>query len=143
MQEAQMQAIIQQRVSQGVNALEKAADAKLEEMNTDAGLASIRRDIIRKMRKKEEMKREWIAKGHGTYRELGDQQEFFNVTKESDNVLVHFYRGTSANLCHRVDRYVPCGNRSGGPARVGARRAPVVPRPSPVARRRARGRSDR
>lgn len=43
--------------------------------------------------------------GHGEYSELADEKEFFEVSKKSENIVVHFYRD-SAERCKIVDKHL-------------------------------------
>jgi hypothetical protein len=47
----------------------------------------------------------WRGKGHGEYSELANQQDFFEATKGSDRLVVHFYRGSSP-MCEVVDKHL-------------------------------------
>lgn len=47
----------------------------------------------------------WIAAGHGTYREVGDQKEWFEVVKKSERVVCHFYRPTTWR-CEIIDKHL-------------------------------------
>ena len=38
---------------------------------------------------------EWTSKGHGSYSELSSEKDFFDVCKESKNVVCHFYKTTT------------------------------------------------
>lgn len=40
-------------------------------------------------------KKEWLSKGHGEYREIPSERDFFQEVKESKNVVCHFYRDTT------------------------------------------------
>ncbi|GIY86096.1 thioredoxin domain-containing protein 9 [Caerostris extrusa] len=53
------------------------------------------------MKKKEEM----LQQGHGVYTELSNEKEFFEVTKQSANVICHFYR-SSTMRCSIVDKHL-------------------------------------
>jgi len=39
--------------------------------------------------------KEWLSKGHGEYREIPSERDFFQEVKESKNVVCHFYRDTT------------------------------------------------
>lgn len=43
--------------------------------------------------------------GHGTYTELADEKEFFEVSKKSPNIVCHFYRD-STERCRIVDMHL-------------------------------------
>ena len=47
------------------------------------------------MKKQQAKKQEWLSNGHGNYEEIPEEKEFFNVTKKSENVVVHFYKDDS------------------------------------------------
>uniref|UniRef100_A0A8C2LKX4 Thioredoxin domain-containing protein 9 n=1 Tax=Cricetulus griseus TaxID=10029 RepID=A0A8C2LKX4_CRIGR len=40
-------------------------------------------------------KQEWLSKGHGEYREIASERDFFQEVKESEKVVCHFYRDTT------------------------------------------------
>ena len=44
------------------------------------------------MKKAAQQKEEYLKNGHGEYSEIPEEKEFFNVTKNSGNVVCHFYR---------------------------------------------------
>src|SRR3546814_4439052 len=57
------------------------------------------------MRKAHLQKQEWLRQGHGVYHELASQQEFFDCSKRSKQMVVHFYRPTTAR-CEIVDAHL-------------------------------------
>ncbi|XP_054403773.1 thioredoxin domain-containing protein 9-like [Pongo abelii] len=48
---------------------------------------------------------EWLSKGHGEYREIPSEREFFQEVKESENVVCHFYRDSTFR-CKILDRHL-------------------------------------
>ncbi len=50
------------------------------------------------MKKASQQKEEYLKQGHGEYSELPEEKEFFNVTKNSTNVVCHFYRDETFRL---------------------------------------------
>ena len=48
---------------------------------------------------------EWLHNGHGKYEEIPEEKEFFNVTKKSENVVVHFYRDETFR-CKIFDKHL-------------------------------------
>ena len=56
------------------------------------------------MKKMQEKKTEWKAAGHGEYSEIPEEKEFFNVTKSSDNCVIHFYRDETFR-CKILDKH--------------------------------------
>merc|ERR1719222_338310 len=57
------------------------------------------------LKKQQAKKQEWLSNGHGQYEEIPEEKEFFNVTKKSENVVCHFYKGDSFN-CKVLDKHV-------------------------------------
>ena len=43
-----------------------------------------------------------LISGHGEYSEIPEEKEFFEVTKKSDNVVVHFYKDDTFRLGLRI-----------------------------------------
>ena len=57
------------------------------------------------LKKAQEKKADWLHKGHGEYSEIPEEKEFFNVTKNSENVVIHFYRDETFR-CKIVDKHL-------------------------------------
>ena len=51
-------------------------------------LQALRRKRTEALKKQEEKKAEWRANGHGSYEEIPEEKEFFNVTRKSDNCVI-------------------------------------------------------
>lgn len=81
-----------------------------EEMNqydqlleaTDSELDRIRERRLAQMKKAAEQKSKWLSQGHCTYTAIGEGQhgadaarEFFDMSKQSERVVVHFHRPTT------------------------------------------------
>jgi hypothetical protein len=49
-------------------------------------------------------KGEWLAAGHGEYREVDDQKRFFEELKSTARAVVHFYR-PSTRRCEIIDKH--------------------------------------
>lgn len=49
---------------------------------------------------------EWLSKGHGEYREIPSERDFFQEVKESKNVVCHFYRDTTFRYSEFLARFV-------------------------------------
>ena len=58
-------------------------------MNWNTFLFFLFAEAMKNMQKK---KAEWMQQGHGEYSEIPEEKEFFNITKNSQNVVCHFYR---------------------------------------------------
>ncbi|XP_036158203.1 thioredoxin domain-containing protein 9 isoform X4 [Myotis myotis] len=48
---------------------------------------------------------EWLSKGHGEYREIPSERDFFQEVKESKNVVCHFYRDSTFR-CKILDKHL-------------------------------------
>jgi len=77
---------------------------RLEKLDGDE-LEILRQKRIAGMKKQQAKKQEWLANGHGQYEEIPEEKEFFNVTKKSENVVVHFYKD-DAFRCKILDKHL-------------------------------------
>lgn len=77
---------------------------KLENMDTD-DMEKLRE--VRKKRMIAEAKRKQMLRGqgHGEYRELGDEKEFFKEIKQAPAACVHFYRPATFR-CNIIDKHM-------------------------------------
>eukprot|EP00752_Nemacystus_decipiens_P017855 g16011.t1 len=106
-----MEAIAQQVAGKAIldhaKETEKKLDAKL------AKLDNMDEDDLDKLREKrkaqliaaQKIKQENLSNGHGRYTELADQPAFFEATKKSKWMAVHFYRPTTQR-CQIVDGHL-------------------------------------
>jgi len=90
--------------------------AEMEERKLDAQLRSLEElgedefEALRQKRKihlQKQMRQEqdWKQLGHGSYTEVNDTKDFFNVAKKSSKVIAHFYRGVTPR-CQIVDSHL-------------------------------------
>ncbi|XP_034486831.1 thioredoxin domain-containing protein 9 [Drosophila innubila] len=77
---------------------------RLDNLDTE-DLKALREKRIQEMKKLNNKKQEWLRNGHGTYSELADEKEFFEVSKKSPNIVCHFYRD-STERCRIVDMHL-------------------------------------
>merc|ERR1711962_201809 len=75
--------IVEEQIDTELECLEKLDGDELE---------VLRQKRIAGMKKQQAKKQEWLSNGHGQYEEIPEEKEFFNVTKKSENVVVHFYK---------------------------------------------------
>lgn len=74
-------------------------------LDDDIAIEKLRQKRLDEMKQQAIMKQKWIDNGHGQYTELSlgsncdIAKEFFQVTKQSSKVIVHFYKSTSARVC--------------------------------------------
>uniref|UniRef100_A0A7S3PCV8 Thioredoxin domain-containing protein n=1 Tax=Aplanochytrium stocchinoi TaxID=215587 RepID=A0A7S3PCV8_9STRA len=89
--------------------VESKMDEDLQKMNdlasmSEADLDSMRDKRKEQLRKLAAKKTEWRAQGHGEYREVKGEKEFFAEVKNSERVVVHFFRSASIR-CNVIDRH--------------------------------------
>ena len=106
MQREAVEQMMVKAVHAAAKAQEEALDAKLHELDgmDDEDLERMREKRLREMKKLHQKKIEWKRNGHGTYKEIPDEREFFEVTKNSRRVVCHFYRPTTKH-CWVVDKH--------------------------------------
>jgi len=87
--------------------VEQQLDAEIEAMSKMDGddLEALRQQRMAAMKKQAAKKQEWLANGHGQYEEIPEEKEFFNATKNSENVVVHFYKD-DAFRCKILDKHL-------------------------------------
>ncbi|XP_049818052.1 thioredoxin domain-containing protein 9-like [Aethina tumida] len=100
-------AALENQVLQVTNLLEKQIDTAIEQIdNLDVNdLEQIRKARMEELKKLEDKKREWLSNGHGKYEELAEEKMFFDIIKKSDNVVIHFFTGSSPR-CEIVDKHL-------------------------------------
>lgn len=76
----------------------------VKSMNEDE-LESLRSRRLMALKKQAKRREEWVADGHGDYREIFGDKEFFGEVKGSERAVVHFYRPTTPH-CDIVDKHL-------------------------------------
>nr|CAI5861441.1 unnamed protein product [Callosobruchus analis] len=97
----------EENLIQVTRAIEKQVDSVLEQLdnlNTE-DLAQIRHSRIKELQKQEQQKKVWLSNDHGKYEELPEEKMFFDVIKNSENVVMHFYTGSNER-CRIVDKHL-------------------------------------
>ena len=77
---------------------------RLDKMGEDE-LEVVRRKRLESMKAAAKQKEKWRAQGHGEYRELTEEKEFFKEIKEAPRAVVHFYR-PSTWRCEIIDKHL-------------------------------------
>jgi hypothetical protein len=98
--------VVGERLLTMLEAHEEALDNEihaLDRMDEDA-VERMRRDRLEQLKRVAKQKQEWLAHGHGTYREVDDQKRFFDELKTTARAVVHFYR-PSTRRCEILDRH--------------------------------------
>jgi len=100
-------AIVGQQLLQAAQVMEEQVDdeiSKLERMDEDE-LEILKQKRIDAMKKAQEKKQGYLKQGHGEYEEIPEEKEFFNVGKNSENVVCHFYKDDTFR-CKIVDKHM-------------------------------------
>lgn len=86
---------------------EDQLDAELEQLNkmTDEDLEDIRRKRLEAMKSSYSAQKQLQANGHGSYTEIHDVKDFFEITKKSKLAVVHFYRPSNWR-CEVIDKHL-------------------------------------
>ncbi|XP_073701639.1 thioredoxin domain-containing protein 9 [Garra rufa] len=98
---------LEQQVLQSARLVEEQLDAelvKLECMDEDE-LERLKERRLEALKKAQKQKQEWISKGHGEYREIPSEKDFFAEVKESKNVVCHFYKDSTFR-CKLLDKHL-------------------------------------
>ncbi|KAM9487350.1 thioredoxin domain-containing protein 9 [Clarias gariepinus] len=77
---------------------------KLDRMDEDE-LERLKERRLEALKKAQKQKQEWISKGHGEYKEIPSEKDFFAEVKESKNVVCHFYRDSTFR-CKILDKHL-------------------------------------
>ncbi|KAF0698375.1 Aste57867_11001 [Aphanomyces stellatus] len=95
------------QVLESLQAQEAQLDAKIKQLETmeEDDLDKIRERRLRQLKEAAAQKQTWKNAGHGSYTELSTQQEFFDVTKNSECAVVHFYNATNS-YCPIMDKHL-------------------------------------
>lgn len=90
--------LVQQAVEQSVlrvaKQLEEQLDSELHKLENlqDDDLERIRQRRIHDLKQQQDKAREWVARGHGEYREVFEEKEFFKEMKGEERMVCHFFR---------------------------------------------------
>ncbi|CAH1954562.1 unnamed protein product [Acanthoscelides obtectus] len=97
----------EENLIQVTRAIEKQVDSVLEQLDNlkTEDLAQIRQSRIKELQKQEEQKKVWLSNDHGKYEELAEEKMFFDVIKNSENVVLHFYT-ESNERCKILDKHL-------------------------------------
>uniref|UniRef100_A0AAV2K1L9 Thioredoxin domain-containing protein 9 n=1 Tax=Knipowitschia caucasica TaxID=637954 RepID=A0AAV2K1L9_KNICA len=87
--------------------VEEQVDAelnKLSEMEED-DLERLKQKRLEALKKAQKQKQEWLSKGHGEYKEIPSEKDFFSEVKDSKKVVCHFYRDSTFR-CKILDKHL-------------------------------------
>merc|ERR1719194_254071 len=92
--QAQVQQAIEGQVLAAAPQMEDALDEKLHELENldEDDLERVKQRRLDEMKKRHQQVQRWRADGHGEYREIHGEKDFFKEAKAVDRVVAHFYR---------------------------------------------------
>ncbi|XP_072300848.1 thioredoxin domain-containing protein 9 [Eucyclogobius newberryi] len=87
--------------------VELQVDAELSKLNDleEDELERLKEKRLETLKKAQKQKQEWLSKGHGEYREIPSERDFFSEVKESKKVVCHFYRDSTFR-CKILDKHL-------------------------------------
>lgn len=102
-----MGAVLSQQLLNVAKVMEEQVDAEMQHLERldEDGLEDLKRKRMETMKKMQEQRAEWKKQGHGEYSEIPEEKEFFNITKNSTNVVCHFYRDETFR-CKILDKHL-------------------------------------
>ncbi|KAM3861826.1 thioredoxin domain-containing protein 9 [Diretmus argenteus] len=94
-------------LEQSAKLVEEQVDAKLSKLNDmdEDELERLKEKRLEALKKSQKQKQEWLSKGHGEYREIPSEKDFFGEVKESKNVVCHFYKDSTFR-CNILDKHL-------------------------------------
>ncbi|XP_025412505.1 thioredoxin domain-containing protein 9 [Sipha flava] len=102
-----MENVLEKQLMKVAESIEQKIDQeiqRLDELDLDS-IENIREHRLQQMKKMIKKKEEWMAKGHGEYEELSDEKNFFEKSKLSPNMVLHFYKDGSTR-CKIIDHHL-------------------------------------
>lgn len=84
----------EQAVLQTLGAVEAAVDQNMKAIDNlgEDDFEVLRQKRLREMKERQIKVKKWRLQGHGTYTEIQNEKDFFEIAKKSERVIVHFYR---------------------------------------------------
>ncbi|XP_019385033.1 PREDICTED: thioredoxin domain-containing protein 9 [Crocodylus porosus] len=101
------QKVLENQMLQTTKIVEEELDAEIQKLDQmdEEDLERLKERRLEALKKAQQQKQEWLSKGHGEYREIPSERDFFQEVKESNNVVCHFYRDTTFR-CKIVDKHL-------------------------------------
>jgi thioredoxin-like negative regulator of GroEL len=102
-----IQEIIGQRLLGALESEEEKLDNELHRMDQmgEDDIEKLRLQRMAQLKTMARQKSEWMAHGHGSYREIDDQKRFFEELKSEKRAVVHFFR-PSTRRCEILDKHI-------------------------------------
>lgn len=101
------EAVLAQKTLEAVQHTEKKLDAALQHYNISSAddLEQLRQQRLQELKSRAVKEAEWRRQGHGEYSEIADQKDWFDISKENERVISHFYR-SSTWRCEILDKHL-------------------------------------
>ncbi|KAK5860840.1 hypothetical protein PBY51_022294 [Eleginops maclovinus] len=99
--------ILSKVLEQTTKVVEEKLDAQMSKLNDidEDDLERLKERRLEALKKAQKQKQEWLSKGHGEYREISSEKDFFGEVKDSKKVVCHFYK-SSTFRCKIVDKHL-------------------------------------
>ncbi|XP_028248890.1 thioredoxin domain-containing protein 9 [Parambassis ranga] len=99
--------IITKVLEQSAKLVEEQVDAQLSKLNEmdEDDFDRLKEKRLEALKKAQKQKQEFLSKGHGEYREIPSEKDFFGEVKESKKVVCHFYRNSTFR-CKIIDKHL-------------------------------------
>ncbi|XP_063300714.1 thioredoxin domain-containing protein 9 [Pelobates fuscus] len=99
--------VLETQLLQTAKIMEEQLDAEMEKMDKpdEDELEVLKERRRQALKKAQQQKQEWLSKGHGEYREISSERDFFQEVKESKNVVCHFYKDSTMR-CKILDKHL-------------------------------------
>ncbi|XP_068124305.1 thioredoxin domain-containing protein 9 [Hyperolius riggenbachi] len=99
--------VMENQLIQTAKLMEEQLDAELEKFDKmdEDEMERLKEKRLEALKKAQQQKQEWISKGHGEYREIPSERDFFQEVKESKNVVCHFYKDSTFR-CKILDKHL-------------------------------------
>ncbi|XP_031725487.1 thioredoxin domain-containing protein 9 [Anarhichas minor] len=99
--------ILAKVLEQSAKLVEEKVDAQLSKLNEmdEDDLERLKEKRLDALKKAQKQKQEWLSQGHGEYREISSEKDFFGEVKDSKNVVVHFYKNSTFR-CKILDKHL-------------------------------------
>uniref|UniRef100_A0A6B2F4S2 Thioredoxin domain-containing protein 9 n=1 Tax=Bothriechis nigroviridis TaxID=88079 RepID=A0A6B2F4S2_BOTNI len=98
---------LEAQMLQTAKIVEEQLDAEMQKMDQmdEDELELLKQKRLEALKKDQQQKQEWLSKGHGEYREIPSEREFFQEVKGSKNVVCHFYKDSTFR-CLILDKHL-------------------------------------
>ncbi|KAM4700486.1 thioredoxin domain-containing protein 9 isoform 1-T2 [Discoglossus pictus] len=89
--------VMENQILQTAKIMEEQLDAEMEKLDKidEDEMECLKERRLEALKKAQKQKQEWLSKGHGEYREIPSEKDFFQEVKESKNVVCHFYKDST------------------------------------------------